>query len=170
MSIPQSAGGPIESRDDLVRHLSVGSKPRADWRIGTEHEKFVYDLQTHKPLAYEGQPGIRQLLEGMARFGWKPILEGGHIIGLSQKRRLSEPGAGRPVRIFGRAAEDRSRNLRRGEHASGTDPRSGGRDRRRGAGLRICAELGLDEVPVMPKGRYGIMRRYMPRWAAMAWT
>ncbi len=78
------AGGPIQSRDDLVRHLSKGCKPVSDWRIGTEHEKFVYDLGTHKPLAYEGKPGIRQLLEGMARFGWTPVLEGPHIIGLTQ--------------------------------------------------------------------------------------
>ena len=63
MSIPQSAGGPIQSRDDLVAHLSQGSKPRDAWRIGTEHEKFVYDLKTHKPVTYEGKPGIRQLLE-----------------------------------------------------------------------------------------------------------
>jgi len=64
MSIPQTGGGPIESRDDLVRHLAEGSKPKADWRIGTEHEKFVYDLRTHKPLAYATRPGIRGLLEG----------------------------------------------------------------------------------------------------------
>ena len=82
MSIPQSASGPIQSRDDLVRHLSKGCRPRADWSIGTEHEKFVYDLKTHKPVAYEGKPGIRQLLEGMQRFGWAPVREGENIIGL----------------------------------------------------------------------------------------
>ena len=66
MSIPQSASGPIQSRDDLVHHLVQGLPSREiDWRIGTEHEKFVYDLKTHKPLAYDGRPGIRQLLEGM---------------------------------------------------------------------------------------------------------
>ncbi len=85
MSIPQSAGGLIGSRDDLVRHLSDGSKPRAEWRIGTEHEKFVYDPQDSlKPVPYEGKPGIRALLEGMKRFGWEPILEGENIIGLTQ--------------------------------------------------------------------------------------
>jgi len=84
MSIPQSAGGPIQSRDDLVRHLSKGQKPREAWRIGTEHEKFVYDLKTHKPVPYDGKAGIRALLEGMARFGWQPIAENGNIIGLSQ--------------------------------------------------------------------------------------
>ena len=51
MSIPQSAGGPIQSRDDLVRHLSKGSKPRADWRIGTEHEKFIFRQSDRRPIA-----------------------------------------------------------------------------------------------------------------------
>ena len=54
MSIPQSAGGPIGSRDDLVRYLESGNKPAAEWRIGTEHEKFVYNLTTYKPVPYEG--------------------------------------------------------------------------------------------------------------------
>src|SRR5262249_36547597 len=84
MSIPQSASGPIQSRDDLVRQLSKGCRPKVDWRIGTEHEKFVYDLKTHKPVAYDTKPGIRQLLEGMQRFGWAPVREGENIIGLSQ--------------------------------------------------------------------------------------
>jgi len=84
MSIPQSAGGPIESRDDLVAHLAKGSKPRDQWRIGTEHEKFVYDLRTFRPVPYAGKPGIRALLEGMQRFGWAPVMEGEYIIGLAQ--------------------------------------------------------------------------------------
>ena len=58
--------------------------PKAEWRIGTEHEKFVYDLKTFKPAAYDGSPGIRQLLEGMQRFGWQPLVEGANIIGLTQ--------------------------------------------------------------------------------------
>ncbi|HEY4264853.1 MAG TPA: glutamate-cysteine ligase family protein, partial [Micropepsaceae bacterium] len=84
MSIPQSAGGPISSRADLVAHIAAGSKPREQWRIGTEHEKFVYGLNDRKPLPYDGPSSIRALLEGMERFGWKPILEGENIIGLSQ--------------------------------------------------------------------------------------
>ena len=84
MSIPQSAGGAIESRADLVRYLESGSKPKSEWRIGTEHEKFVYDLKTMKPVPYDGPNGIRALLEGMRRFGWEPVMEGDNIIGLSQ--------------------------------------------------------------------------------------
>ena len=84
MSIPQSAGGAIESRADLVRYLETGSKPKSEWRIGTEHEKFVYDLKTKKPVPYDGPSGIRAMLEGMRRFGWEPVMEGDNIIGLSQ--------------------------------------------------------------------------------------
>src|SRR5258705_12281694 len=83
MSVPQSAGGPIQSRADLVGHIAAGAKPRSDWRIGTEHEKFVYALKDHKPLPYEGLPGIRVLLEGMKRFGCQQVIEGEYIIGLS---------------------------------------------------------------------------------------
>ena len=108
MSIPQSASGPIQSRDDLVRQLSKGCRRKADWRIGTEHEKFVYDLKTHKPLAYEGKPGIRQLLEGMQRFGWQPVREGEQHHRPFPEWRLAEPGAGRAVRTVGCAASDRA--------------------------------------------------------------
>ncbi|HAH09375.1 MAG TPA: glutamate--cysteine ligase, partial [Alphaproteobacteria bacterium] len=61
-----------------------GSKPREAWRIGTEHEKFGYDLKTLKPLPYEGRPGIKAMLEGLKRFGWEPVMEGPYIIGLKQ--------------------------------------------------------------------------------------
>ena len=163
MSIPQSAGGPINSRADLVAHIATGAKPREEWRVGTEHEKFVYSLTDYKPLPYGGGKGIRALLEGMARFGWKPILEGEHIIGLTQNgAALSlEPGgqfelSGAPLAtIHETCAETETHRHQVRE---------------------VCAEIGagclgvgfaptwsLAEVPVMPKGRYGIMRNYMPK-------
>jgi len=118
MSIPQSASGPIQSRDDLVRQLSKGCRPRADWRIGTEHEKFVYDLKTHKPVAYDAKPGIRQLLEGMQRFGWQPVREGANIIGLTQDgASLSlEPGgqfelSGAPLRTIHESCTETNTHL-----------------------------------------------------------
>ena len=163
MSIPQSAGGPIQSRDDLVAHLASGSKPKSQWRIGTEHEKFVYSLKDYKPLAYETRPGIRQLLEGMQRFGWKPIMEGRNIIGLSLGgAALSlEPGgqfelSGAPMTHVHETCEE----LNTHRHQV----------------REVCAEIGagclgvgfaptwtLAETPVMPKGRYAIMRAYMPK-------
>jgi glutamate--cysteine ligase len=163
MSIPQSAGGPIQSRDDLVAYIASGSKPKSEWRIGTEHEKFVYSLKDYKPLAYETRPGIRQLLEGMKRFGWQPIMEGPNIIGLSfEGAALSlEPGgqfelSGAPMTNV----HDTCEELNTHRHQV----------------REVCAEIGagclgvgfaptwtLAETPVMPKGRYAIMRAYMPK-------
>ena len=163
MSIPQSAGGPIDSRADLVAHIATGAKPREQWRVGTEHEKFVYSLKDYKPLPYGGRPGIRALLEGMQRFGWQPIMEGEHIIGLTQDgAALSlEPGgqfelSGAPLKTIQETCAETETH--------------------RHQVREVCAEIGagclgvgfaptwtLAEVPVMPKGRYGIMKNYMPK-------
>jgi len=163
MSIPQSAGGPINSRDDLVRHLSDGCKPQDEWRIGTEHEKFVYDLRTHKPLAYEGTPGIRALLEGMRRFGWQDVNEGENIIGLSQNgASLSlEPGgqfelSGAPLKSVHETCAETNIHLEQvrevaSEIGAGV------------IGLGFAPNWAMDETHQMPKGRYKIMRRYMPK-------
>ncbi|HEY2837171.1 MAG TPA: glutamate--cysteine ligase [Rhizomicrobium sp.] len=163
MSIPQSAGGLIESRDDLVRHLSKGMKPKSAWRIGTEHEKFVYCPQTLKPLAYEGEPGIRQLLEGMQRFGWQPVMEGENIIGnsLNGASLSLEPGgqfelSGAPLKSIHETCAEVNTHLAQTREVANEI----------GAGvlgLGYAPSWRLDEVPVMPKGRYGIMRRYMPK-------
>src|SRR5215467_11297146 len=163
MSIPQSAGGPIESRDDLVRHLAEGSKPKSDWRIGTEHEKFVYDLRTHKPLAYTSQPGIRGLLEGMRRFGWEDVKEGENVIGLTQSgASLSlEPGgqfelSGAPLKTVHQTCSEVNTHLIQvrevcAEIGAGV------------IGLGFAPTWSMEETHQMPKGRYQIMRRYMPR-------
>jgi glutamate--cysteine ligase len=163
MSIPQSAGGVIESRDDLVRHLSKGMKPKSAWRIGTEHEKFVYDLKTHKPIPYEGKPGVRQLLEGMRRFGWQPVKEGDNIIGnsLNGASLSLEPGgqfelSGAPLKsIHETCAEVNTHLVQTREVASEIGVGV--------LGLGFAPNWSLSEVPVMPKGRYDIMRRYMPK-------
>jgi len=163
MSIPQSAGGPIETRDDLVRHLSDGCKPKAEWRIGTEHEKFVYDLKTHKPLAYATKPGIRQLLEGMQQFGWEPVLEDENIIGLVQSgASLSlEPGgqfelSGAPLNSVHETCAEV--NLHLEQTRTVADEIGAGV-----IGIGFAPTWSMDETHQMPKGRYQIMRRYMPK-------
>ena len=85
MSIPQSGGGLIESFDQLAEYVASGCKPAAEWRIGTEHEKFGYSPETFLPLPYEGAASIKALLEGLRdRFGWAEVLEQGRIIGLTR--------------------------------------------------------------------------------------
>jgi glutamate--cysteine ligase len=163
MSIPQAAGGPIQSRDDLVRYIADGAKPRDQWRIGTEHEKFVYDLKTYRPLSYAGHPGIREMLEGMQRFGWKPVMEGDHIIGLSQdSASISlEPGgqfelAGAPLKSLHQTCSEVNTHQSQireiaGEIGAGV------------LGIGYAPTWRLDEVDQMPKGRYAIMKSYMPK-------
>ena len=163
MSIPQSAGGLIESRDDLVSHLSKGSRPKEQWRIGTEHEKFVYDLKTRKPVAYDAKPGIRQLLEGMGRFGWQPVREGDHIIGgtMNGASLSLEPGgqfelSGAPVKTIHETCAETNLHLEQTREVAG--------ELGLGClGLGFAPNWTLDDVPVMPKGRYAIMKRYMPK-------
>jgi glutamate--cysteine ligase len=74
----------IEDKQQLVRYLENGCKPKQDWRIGTEHEKFAFLTDTLEPVPYFGERSIKALLDGMAeRFGWQPAMEGEHIIGLT---------------------------------------------------------------------------------------
>jgi glutamate--cysteine ligase len=164
MSIPQEGGGPIERRDDLVSFLSKGCKPKSEWRIGTEHEKFGYRLSDRKPLPYEGACSVRAMLEGLRdHFGWKPVLEGDTLIGLKKggANVSLEPGgqlelSGAPLRTIHGTCEEVNQHL--------AEVRTVANEIGAGfIGLGAAPEWTHDEVPVMPKGRYGIMMNYMPK-------
>ena len=74
---------PIETRDELVAWLEAGCTPAHQFRVGTEHEKFAFTVEDHRPVPYAGRRSIRALLEGMAHLlGWEPIMEGDKIIGM----------------------------------------------------------------------------------------
>ena len=164
MSLPSSAGGgPVTERRQLVEYLERGCKPRDAWRIGTEHEKFVYDLKDHRPLAYDGTPGIKILLEGLRRFGWEPVYEGPNIIALRMADGCSitlEPGgqfelSGAPLQTIHQTCTEVNEHLREvkevcGEMGAGM------------IGLGFHPKAGRDDISWMPKGRYKVMRRYMP--------
>ena len=164
MSIPQSGGGPIERHEQLAEYLAEGCKPRNAWRIGTEHEKFGYCRDTHKPLPYDGPRSIRAMLEGLRdRFGWAPVLEGDRIIGLEKDgANVSlEPGgqlelSGAPLETIHQTCDEVNVHLREvKEVADGI-----------GAGfigLGAAPEWTHDQMPVMPKGRYRLMTDYMGR-------
>ncbi len=72
----------VAERRALVAYLEQGCKPRDRWRIGTEHEKIGFRLADLKPLPYGGPDGIRAMLEGLQRFGWRPVTERGKVIAL----------------------------------------------------------------------------------------
>ncbi len=164
MSIPQSGGGPIERHEQLAEYLAAGCKPREDWRIGTEHEKFGYSKNTHLPLPYDGPCSIRAMLEGLRdHFGWAPVMEGGHIIGLEKDgANVSlEPGgqlelSGAPLENIHQTCDEVNAHLREVQEVADTI----------GAGfigLGAAPEWTHEQMPLMPKGRYKLMDAYMGR-------
>ncbi|TPG60409.1 glutamate--cysteine ligase [Roseomonas nepalensis] len=153
---------PIGSARDLAGWFAAGSKPRAAWRVGTEHEKFGFHRKTLLPPAYE-PAGIAALLEGLTAKGWERIEDSGKIIGLKRgEASVSlEPGgqfelSGAPVATIGETEaelEDHLRDLHEVAEPLGIGF----------AGLGFHPLATRDAVPWMPKTRYAIMRNYMPR-------
>ncbi|MEO1705144.1 MAG: glutamate--cysteine ligase, partial [Pseudomonadota bacterium] len=162
MSIPQSGGGPIESFADLAGYLEAGCKPKDAWRIGTEHEKFGYDAKTRMPLPYDGPCSIKAMLEGLRDgFGWSPLEEGGHLIGLEKDgANISlEPGgqlelSGAPLVTIHETCDEVNSHL---AEVRDVADRIGARF----IGLGAAPEWTHEQMPMMPKGRYKLMDSYM---------
>ena len=164
MSIPQSGGGPIERIEQMAEYLASGSKPKADWRIGTEHEKFGYLSDTLEPLPYDGPRSVKAMLEGLRdEFGWTPVLEAGHIIGLTRDgANVSlEPGgqlelSGAPLATIHQTCDEVNEHLREVHQVA---DRLGVRF----IGLGAAPIWTHEQMPMMPKGRYRLMTDYMGR-------
>ncbi|MBK19824.1 MAG: glutamate--cysteine ligase [Rhodospirillaceae bacterium] len=161
---PSTPGVPIESKQALIDFLESGCKPTADWRIGTEHEKFVFQDGTFLPAPYEGEWGIRALLEGLQGFGWDAILENGNPVALSHKNGCSitlEPGgqvelAGAPLENIHQTCNEVHSHLKQVKEVA--------EDLGVGLiGIGFNPKWKRDDIPWMPKGRYKIMRDYMPK-------
>lgn len=168
---PGSESPHIESRDDLVAWFAAGEKTVSDWRIGTEHEKFVYRLGVFTPVAYDGEAGIRALMEALiADHGWEAIREGETIIAL--KRFSSnhsaipetvslEPGgqfelSGAPLTTLHETCAEAGNHLSECLEIG----------KRLGIGflgMGFTPTWTLDQMPTMPKRRYEVMTRYMPQ-------
>jgi glutamate--cysteine ligase len=157
---------PIERRDELVAWIAQGVRPKSQFRIGTEHEKFAFTLEGHRPVPYEGRRGIRALLEGMQHLlGWQPIMEGGNVIGLYDVTgggAISlEPGgqfelSGAQVDSVHQTSSELLAHL--------AQVREVARPLHIGfLGIGMTPNWTLAEMPKMPKGRYKIMTAYMPK-------
>jgi glutamate--cysteine ligase len=154
---------PIESKAQLVAYLEAGNKPREAWRIGTEHEKFAFRLADRSRLPHDGKGGIGALLSGLTRFGWTLVREGDAVIGATKDGSgvSLEPGgqvelSGAPLENIHQTCEEVHTHLAQIKvlgNALGIGM----------LGLGFDPKWRRDEVPWMPKGRYKIMREYMPK-------
>ena len=157
------ADPPIETREDLLRPFAKGEKPKDDWRIGTEHEKFVYRRSDHRAPSYDEPGGIRDLLLALTEFGWTPVEEGGNVIALAgpDGNVSLEPAgqlelSGAPLEHLHLSCAEAGRHLNQVK-AVGDKLGLGF------LGLGMWPDKSRDELPVMPKGRYAIMLNHMPR-------
>ena len=145
----------------MIDYLASGSKPKADWRVGTEHEKIGFCNAKKLPLPYDGPCSIKAMLEGLQRFDWEPVKESGNLIALKRDGASVslEPGgqlelSGAPLETIHQTCGEVSRHLREVREVADEI----------GAGflsLGFRPDTKLEDVPIMPKGRYKIMRDYM---------
>ena len=157
----------IQSKEDLIKPFQNGEKKPSDFKIGTEHEKFVFHIDTLKPVPFLGESGIENLLLALKKYGWESILEDGNTIGLSRDKSLGggtitlEPAgqlelSGAPLtnihETFNELDEHRSQISKEGSNLGLGFL---------GAGL--TPDWSFDEMPIMPKSRYQIMKNYMPK-------
>lgn len=156
----------VETIEELVSYLADGCKPQEEWRIGTEHEKFPFYVDGNRPVPYEGERGIRALLDGMQRIlGWDPIMDGEHVIGLTEPTGQGaislEPGgqfelSGAPLETIHQTCRESNAHLAQLREIA--EPLG-----IRFLGLGASPKWRLSETPKMPKSRYEIMTRYMPK-------
>ena len=151
----------------LVSYLEAGCKPRERWRIGTEHEKFGYRKADLRPLAYDGDEGIGAVLTALERYGWTPIREAGKTIALTLDGQAITLEPGGQLELSGAQLETVHQtcdevNLHLEQVRTVAEELEVGF-----FGIGFQPKWGLDEIPVMPKGRYRIMRAYMPTRGAL---
>lgn len=153
------------SKQDLVDYLASGNKPKEDWRIGTEHEKLGFKIQDGSPMGYEE---VQALLNGLVkRFDWEPMMEGEYIIGvkLAGQSVTLEPGgqfelSGAPVASLHATCAEVNSHLY--QVKSIAEEIGVGF-----LGLGFNPKWKVEDIPIMPKGRYKIMRNYMPKVGTM---
>ena len=153
----------IESRDQLVAPMQNGEKPKDAWRIGTEHEKLVYKRDDFHAPSYDEKGGIRDMLLALREFGWEPVEEGGKVIAMrGDDGTVSlEPAgqlelSGAPLENLHQTCAETGRHL---DQVKTIGERCGVGF----LGLGMWPDKTREELPIMPKGRYEIMLRHMPR-------
>jgi len=164
MSAPsQSGGAPITDGRQLIEYFENACKPPSRWRLGTEHEKFVFDRETLRPLPFDGESGIEAFLDKLTRFGWQPMKENDHLVALElgQCHITLEPGgqlelAGAPVETVHDVCDEVHTHLKQVKEVA--EEMNVGL-----IGLGFQPKWSREDCPWMPKQRYEIMKAYMPK-------
>ncbi|WP_019517624.1 glutamate--cysteine ligase [Sphingomonas sp. Mn802worker] len=166
-TVSDSNAAVIGSRDQLIQHFASGEKPQSRWRIGTEHEKFVYARSDHHAPSWDEPAGIRALLGELEQHGWRPVEENGKVIALTGADgsvSLEPAGqfelSGAPLEHLHQTCAETGRHLEQVK-AAGEKLGIGF------LGLGMWPDKTRAELPIMPKGRYAIMLRHMPRVGTM---
>jgi len=154
---------PLTDKWQLVEFHASGSRPCEQWTIGTEHEKFGFHLDDLRPPTYDGERGIEAMLRGLMRFGWQPYEEKGKLIALTRD--------GGSITLEPAGQFELSGAMVENIHQTCCETMGHLNEVK-----TVAEELGLgflgmgfqpkwrrDEMPWMPKGRYKIMRDYMPK-------
>ena len=157
----------IESREQLVAPMQEGEKAPGDWRIGTEHEKLVYKTDDHRAPSYGEPGGIRDILLELQAFGWEPVEENGQVIAMAgADGTVSLEPAGQ-LELSGAAVENLHQTCAETGRHLGQVKAVGEKCGVGFLGLGMWPDKRRDELPIMPKGRYAIMLRHMPRVGSM---
>ncbi|MEM8694849.1 MAG: glutamate--cysteine ligase [Pseudomonadota bacterium] len=153
----------IEDRQQLLEVFAGGEKPADQWLIGTEHEKFVYCSTDFHAPAYDEPGGIRDLLLALTEFGWEPIEEKGKVIAMrGADGTVSLEPAGQ-LELSGAALDNLHETCAEtGRHLEQVKA-IGAQTGKGFLGLGMWPDKTRSQLPIMPKGRYGIMLNYMPK-------
>ena len=157
----------IESRDQLIAPMVKGEKPASQWKIGTEHEKFVFNEADHHAPSYDEPGGIRDLLLALTEFGWTPVEENGKVIAMAgADGTVSLEPAGQ-LELSGDILDNLHQTCAEtGRHLAQVKA-IGAKTGTSFLGLGLWPDKTRAELPIMPKGRYEIMLRHMPRVGTM---
>jgi glutamate--cysteine ligase len=153
---------PVTSLEQLTGVFRLAARPASGWLVGLEQEKLGV-RSDGAPIDYDGPTGVTALMAGMAARGFRPVKDGAVVIGAARGREAIslEPGLQVELAAPPLTSAAASRQLLRrhlGELSRVAGP----------LGIRFIAggfrPFGrLDDVPWLPKQRYGIMRDYLPR-------
>jgi len=149
----------IKTKNQIIEYFESGIKDPKDFKIGIEHEKFLFDNKNNKRVDY---PKIKEMFEALIEFGWNPVFEKGNIIALNKggKNITLEPGnqielSGDKLNHMHEACSESQDYLFELKQVT------------KKLGIKIVSAgfdpiSKLNEIPNNPKQRYEVMTKDMP--------